>query len=303
MGAVIDGRKGGELAPLAIHGKPLQAISYTTPIASAQVKSAVLIAGLLAEHSTTIREPMRSRDHTERILQYFGVRLDYEDEMTIHLCPSSFNAKDISIPGDFSSAAFFLVAGLILPDSNITIRNVGLNQTRIGLLDILMRMGASIRTLNIHDEAGEPVGDLQAQSSQLEGVAVDPTEMLRAIDEFPILCIAAAFAKGNTFITQVEDLRMKESDRIAGMAEVLLRLGINVREYPNGLTISGGTGLVGAECSSYGDHRVAMAAAIAGLNASGTTTVTDVECIQTSFPGFLETLQQIVPASCHTEAA
>lgn len=302
MGATINGRKGGELAPLAIQGTRLRATSYTSPIASAQVKSAILIAGLLAEHPTTFREPARSRDHTERVLQHFGVQLDHEGDTTIRLHPSPLTAKDVVVPGDFSSAAFFIVAGLILPDSSITIRNVGLNHTRTGLLDILKAMGASIQTLDIHDDAGEPVGDLHIQSSRLEGADIDPKDMLRAIDEFPILCVAAAFAKGHTRITGMEDLRVKESDRIAVMAQALGRVGVDVDEHPDGLVIHGEAQLRGAECPSSGDHRVAMAMAIAALNASEATTITDIDCIQTSFPGFLNELQQIAP-TCRVETS
>ena len=302
MGATINGRKGGELAPLAIQGKRLRATSYTSPIASAQVKSAILIAGLLADHPTTFNEPARSRDHTERALQYFGVRVDREGDTTVCLHPSALTARDLIVPGDFSSAAFFIVAGLILPDSSITIRNVGLNHTRVGLLDILKTMGAAIQTQNIHENAGEPVGDLHIQSSSLEGIDIDPNDMLRAIDEFPILCVAAALAKGDTRITGMADLRVKESDRIATMAQVLGRVGVVVDEHADGLLIHGAAQLRGAECPSYGDHRVAMAMAIAGLNASNTTTITDVECIQTSFPGFLNELQQIAP-TCRVETS
>mgnify|MGYP001300891656 CR=1 FL=1 len=296
MGATISGRQGGEFAPIAIQGTRLQATSYTSPIPSAQVKSSILIASLLAEHPTTFCEPARSRDHTERALQHFGVHLDYKSDTVIHLTPSSLVAKDLTVPGDFSSAAFFIVAGLIVPDSRITIRNVGLNQTRIGLLDILKIMGASIQILDIHNNAGEPVGDIYVQSSQLEGAEIDPKNMLRAIDEFPILCVAAAFAKGQTRITGMEDLRVKESDRIATMTQSLRRVGVDVDEHQDGIVIRGGTRLRGTECSSYGDHRVAMAMAIAALNASETTTLTNIDCIQTSFPSFLNEFQKIAPA-------
>ena len=300
MGAIIGGRAGGEFAPLAIQGTRLQATLYASPIASAQVKSAVLIAGLLAEGPTTFHEPARSRDHTERILQHFGVQLDRANDTTIRLYPSTLTAQDVDVPGDFSSAAFFAVAGLILPDSNLTIRNVGLNQTRVGLLEILHKMGALIRTMNIHDAAGESVGDLQIQSSNLNGIDIDPKDMLGAIDEFPILCIAAAFAKGQTRITGMGELRVKESDRIATMAQALGRVGVKVNEYPDGLVIYGGAKLRGAECPSHGDHRIAMAMSIAGLTASETTTVTDIDCIRTSFPSFLHELQQIAPM-CRVE--
>ncbi|MBQ27333.1 MAG: 3-phosphoshikimate 1-carboxyvinyltransferase [Nitrospiraceae bacterium] len=302
MGATINGRKGGELAPLAIQGTRLRKTSHTSPIPSAQVKSAILIAGLLAEHPTTFCEPARSRDHTERMLQYFGVQLECKSDTMIHLHPSALTARDLTVPGDFSSAAFFIVAGLILPDSSITIRNVGLNQTRIGLLDILKTMGASLQTLDIHDDAGEPIGDIHIQSSHLEGAEIDPKDMLRAIDEFPILCVAAAFAKGQTRITGMEDLRVKESDRIATMAKALGRVGVDVDERPDGLVIHGGTQLRGAECPSYGDHRVAMAMAIAALKASEATTLTNIDCIQTSFPSFLNELRQIAP-TCHVETS
>ncbi len=300
MGATIGGRNKGALSPLAIQGSPLQGISYDSSISSAQVKSGILIAGLLAKGTTTFHEPASSRDHTEKLLKYFGGRLTRKDPTTVSLEPSTLTSHDVKVPGDFSSAAFFLVAALILPGSNLTIRNVGLNTTRVGLLEILCKMGASIQTSNVHETSGELTGDLNVKSSTLTGIDVDPNDMLRAIDEFPILCVAASFAKGKTRISGMKELRVKESDRIATMTEVLMRLGVEVDEQPDGLILQGTSSLQGAECPSYGDHRIAMSMAIAGLHASQTTIVTNIDCIQTSFPTFIDKLQSIAP-SCKIE--
>jgi 3-phosphoshikimate 1-carboxyvinyltransferase len=291
MGASIAGRRGGELAPLAITGRKLARITYTSPVASAQVKSALLLAGLFAEGTTTVTEPRVSRDHTERIFRYYGISCSQRGAtVSVEGCPAAgWSAKDLHVPGDFSAAAFFLVAGTIVPGSEVTIRQVGVNPTRIGLLTILARMGADIQVLNVREEAGEPVADLVVRSAALKGASVSADEIPHMIDEFPILCVAAAVAEGDTIVSGAEELRVKESDRIATMAVELRKMGVSMAERPDGMVIHGSGGqtrLTAASCDSHGDHRVAMSMAVAGLVADGVTAITDSDCIETSFPGF-----------------
>jgi 3-phosphoshikimate 1-carboxyvinyltransferase len=291
MGASIAGRRGGELAPLAITGRKLARITYTSPVASAQVKSALLLAGLFAEGTTTVTEPRVSRDHTERIFRYYGISCSQRGAtVSVEGCPAAgWSAKDLHVPGDFSAAAFFLVAGTIVPGSEVTIRQVGVNPTRIGLLTILARMGADIQVLNVREEAGEPVADLVVRSAALKGASVSADEIPHMIDEFPILCVAAAVAEGDTIVSGAEELRVKESDRIATMAVELRKMGVSMTERPDGMVIHGSGGqtrLTAASCDSHGDHRVAMSMAVAGLVADGVTAITDSDCIETSFPGF-----------------
>ena len=291
MGASIAGRRGGELAPLAITGRKLTGITYTSPVASAQVKSALLLAGLFAEGTTSVTEPRVSRDHTERIFRYYGISCSQRGTtVSVEGRPTAgWPAKDLHVPGDFSAAAFFLVAGTIVPGSEITIRQVGVNPTRIGLLTILARMGANIQVSNVREEAGEPVADLVVRSAALKGVSVSADEIPHMIDEFPILCVAAAVAEGDTIVSGAEELRVKESDRIATMAVELRKVGLSMTERPDGMVIHGSGGqtrLTAASCESHGDHRVAMSMAVAGLVADGVTTITDSDCIETSFPGF-----------------
>jgi 3-phosphoshikimate 1-carboxyvinyltransferase len=291
MGAAIAGRRGGELAPLAVTGRKLTGMTYASPVSSAQVKSALLLAGLFAEGITTVTEPRASRDHTERIYRYYGIPCSQRGTtVSVEGRPSSgWPAKNLRVPGDFSAAAFFLVAGTIAPGSEITIRQVGVNPTRIGLLTILTRMGANIQVLNVREEAGEPVADLVVRSAALKGVSVSAEEIPHMIDEFPILCVAAAVAEGDTVVSGAEELRVKESDRITTMAVELRKLGVSMTERPDGMIIHGGghtARLTAATCDSHGDHRVAMSIAVAGLVAEGATTITDSGCIETSFPGF-----------------
>lgn len=291
MGASIAGRSGGELAPLAITGRKLTSIAYTSPVASAQVKSALLLAGLFAEGTTIVTEPRMSRDHTERIFRYYGIACTQRGTtVSVEGRPAAgWPAKDLHVPGDFSAAAFFLVAGTIVPGSEITIRQVGVNPTRIGLLTILTRMGADIQVLRCREEAGEPVADLTVRSATLTGVAVSADEIPYMIDEFPILCVAAAMAEGDTIVSGAEELRVKESDRIATMAVELRKMGASMTERQDGMVIHGSGGrtrLTAASCESHGDHRVAMSLAVAALVADGVTTITDSGCIETSFPGF-----------------
>ena len=286
MGATIAGRHGGNLAPLAITGTKLHGIAYQSPIASAQVKSSILLAGLLAQGTTTMSEPSLSRDHTERMLTYLGIPLLRAGLTVTLMGQPSYKARDIVVAGDLSAAAFFLVAASIVRDSDITVTNVGINPTRLGVLECLQEMGGRLELLNHREQAGEPVADLRIRSAQLHGIRISAERIPKTIDELPILCVAAACADGETIISGAAELRVKESDRIATMATELRRLGAEVEERPDGLRILGGRPLRGAVCQSYGDHRVAMAVAVAGLIANGETRVEDTGCVATSFPDF-----------------
>ena len=302
MGANIAGRKGGELAPLAVKGSHLHAVTYRSPVASAQIKSALLLAALFAEGTTSITEPRLSRDHTERMFQFFGIPfrrdgttllLDGRPSVGWHAAPR------LVVPGDFSSAAFFIVGATIVPGSDVTIQQVGINPTRTGLLDVMTRMGADIQLLNLREEAGEPVADIRVKSAKLRGAAIGPDLIPRTIDEFPILCVAAAVAEGETIISGAEELRVKESDRIATMSAELRAMGAQITETPDGMVVQGlgtaeGNGrLQAARGRSHGDHRVAMSLAIAGLTASAPTLIDETACVETSFPDFHHRLLEL----------
>lgn len=294
MGAIIAGRHGGELAPLAITGARLHGLAYRSPVASAQVKSAVLLAGLFAEGTTSVTEPALSRDHTERMFDYLGLPIRRQDLTVSVDGRPSFAAKDVAVAGDLSAAAFFLVAASLVPGSEVTIAGVGLNPTRTGVLEVLQEMGARIEVRNAREQAGEPVADLHVRAAPLHGVPIGPDRIPRTIDELPILCVAAACAEGETVISGAGELRVKESDRIATMAMELRRLGVKVEEQPDGLRIAGGPPLTGAVCQSHGDHRVAMAMAVAGLVGKGETRVEDTDCVATSFPDFDKKLRGLL---------
>lgn len=296
MGAKIDGRKGGAHAPLAVRGGSLKGIRYELPVASAQVKSAILLASLWADGVTEVREPAPSRDHTEIMLKAFGAPVEKKGDGWLVIEGGSgekLKGRDIKVPGDISSAAFFIVAGLISPNSEITVKNVGLNPTRTGILDILKEMGAQLEVKYFGERGLEPVGDITARSSKLKGVSISGEKVVRAIDEFPILTVAAVFAEGKTIITGAGELRVKESDRIATMAKELTKMGACVEEHGDGMTINGGRELRSARVSSHGDHRVAMSLAIAGLAIEGETIIEDTACIATSFPGFEKLLEEV----------
>ncbi|MDH5739290.1 MAG: 3-phosphoshikimate 1-carboxyvinyltransferase, partial [Nitrospira sp.] len=241
MGAVIGGRKGGELAPLAITGSGLHGIDYTSPVASAQMKSSLLLAGLFAHGKTRYKEPSLSRDHTERMFQFFGIPLTKEEgALILQGRPSiGWRGVPIAIPGDFSAAAFFIVGATIVPGSDVTIRQVGMNPTRTGLMDVMRKMGADIQVLDQREEAGEPVGDLRVRAASLKGVTIGSELIPKTIDEFPVLCVAAAVADGETVISGAEELRVKESDRIATMSGELRAMGALVEERPDGMVIRG----------------------------------------------------------------
>ncbi len=286
MGAKISGRKGGDLAPLAIQGQGLKPVEYESPVASAQIKSCVLLAGLFATGTTMVTEPQKSRDHTERMFAYLGIPFQAHGLSVEVQGRQSFQAKPIDVPGDISAAAFFMVAATIVPGSEVLVSNVGLNPERTGILDILLNMGADISVLNPRDQSGEPVGDLRIRSADLRGISIGAEMVPKTIDEFPILCVAAALAEGVTRISGAKELRVKETDRIKAMAEELQRLNVAIQEEPDGLVIQGKAVLKGAACRSYGDHRVAMSLAVAGLAADAPVSVDEVDCIETSFPDF-----------------
>jgi len=295
MGASIDGRSGAKFAPLAIRGAGgnIRPIDYPSPVASAQVKSAVLLCGLFAEGETSVTEPYKSRDHTERMLRSFGVDVREEGlRVSLRGRQTLRSPGRLEIPSDISSAAFFLVAAAIVPGSDLLVRNVGTNPTRTGIIDALTAMGADITLENPREQAGEPVADIRVRYRRLTGARFGGGIIPRLIDEVPALAVAAAYAEGTTVITDAAELRVKESDRIATMAAELRKLGADVRELREGMEISGRRRLTGASCDSHGDHRIAMSLAVAGLAADGETTVRDAGWIETSFPGFERMLLQ-----------
>ena len=293
MGARIGGRAAGTLAPLAIQGGRLAGVEHRSPVASAQVKSALLLAGLLASGETAVVEPELSRDHTERLLRYLGVPVRVEGTRVAVSRVREWPARDLAVPGDPSSAAFLLAAAVIAPDAEVTVRNVCVNPTRTGFLQILQAMGARVRLTRRREACGEPVADITARSGRLRGIDVPPALVPPTIDEFPILAAVALFAEGTTRITGAAELRVKESDRIRTMALELARLGGRVRELPDGLEIEGGHPLRGAACSSHGDHRVAMSLAVAGGAIRGQTRIADAGCVATSFPEFWDLMRGV----------
>jgi 3-phosphoshikimate 1-carboxyvinyltransferase len=293
MGAQIWHRAGG-LAPLAIQGQRLKPMHYQSPIASAQVKSCILLAGLMVDGKTTVTEPALSRDHSERMLRAFGAEVvtDPETCSATVIGPARLHGQTVVVPGDISSAAFWLVAAATVPGSDLTIQNVGVNPTRTGILDALAAMSADVTLENQRIVAGEPVADLRVRHSALNGCTIAGDLVPRLIDEIPVLAVAAAAAKGTTLIRDAAELRVKESDRLAVMATQLSRMGVNITEHPDGLEIVGGSPLVGAEVDSHTDHRIAMSLAIAALNATGNTTIHRAEAASISYPNFTATLQQ-----------
>jgi len=292
MGAEISAEEGG-YPPLKIKGGSLRPIQYNSPVASAQVKSAILLAGLYCDGVTTVIEPGKSRDHTERMLTARGVDVRVNGPAVSVRGIAALTPSDITIPGDLSSAAFFIVAALTVPDSEILVRNTGINPTRSGLIDILKSMGANIRLENQREVSGEPVADIVVNYSPLRGIAIDGRAVLESIDEFPVICIAASKAEGTTRITGAGELRVKESDRIAAMASELSKLGVGVAEREDGLVIEGRENFQSAAVQSHGDHRVAMSLAVAGLSTEREITVSDTACIKTSFPGFMEMVESL----------
>jgi len=293
MGATIAGRAGGEKAPLAITGSRLKGISYESPVSSAQVKSAILLAGLYADGETRVTEPHLSRDHSERMLRHFGADIEADGRTVAIRGGRELSGQAIVVPGDISSAAFFMVAGLIVPGSEILIKGVGINPTRTGILDILKMMGGDISLLNSREISGEPVADILVRSSLLKGIEISGDLVPRAIDEFPVIAVAAATAEGKTVVRDARELRVKETDRIKAMADNLRLAGIMVEEADDGMTVYGADGFTAFRADSQGDHRIAMSMLIASLVADGDCTVDDTGCIATSFPTFRQLLEQV----------
>ena len=296
MGANIWGRKGNTLAPLAVKGQQLKPTHYHSPIASAQVKSCVLLAGLMVDGKTTVTEPALSRDHSERMLQAFGATLDIEsDTNSVTLIGQpTLTGQKVVVPGDISSAAFWLVAAAIVPGSDLLITNVGVNPTRTGVLEALELMEADIKRENERTVAGEPVSDLRVRYGKLKACEISGDLIPRLIDEIPILAVAAAFAEGTTVIKDAAELRVKESDRLAVIATQLGKMGANISELADGLEITGGNQLKGAEVDSYTDHRIAMSLAIAALRAKGKTIIHRAEAASISYPNFVDTLSSVL---------
>jgi 3-phosphoshikimate 1-carboxyvinyltransferase len=293
MGAQILGRENGEKAPLSIYGGELRPIHHQSSVASAQVKSAILLAGLFAEGETSVTEPALSRNHTELMLRAFGADVRTSGTTAAVVGRPELTAQQMTVPGDISSAAYFIVAAIITPNSRITVRNTGINPTRTGIIDALQAMGADIQIENVRSEAGEPTADITAKTSRLFGIKIAGDLIPRLIDEVPILAVAAAVADGTTIIADAQELRVKETDRIASVKSELSKMGARIEETQDGMIIRGVPKLTGAVCDSHGDHRIAMSCLIAGLAAEGETTVLDTKNIATSFPGFADLLASL----------
>lgn len=293
MGAVITGRKDGKFTPITIEGSPLKGITYQSPVASAQVKSAILLAGLTAIGETTILEPAISRDHTERMLGAFGVQVDRLPNGVRIQGRQQLSATHVTVPGDISSAAFFLAAALMVPGSQITIERVGLNPTRTGILDVFRAMGAEVSIDQQENFSGEPIGTITISGDELKGTEIAGNLIPRLIDEIPIIAVVATQAKGKTIIRDAAELKVKETNRISTTALELRKLGAQIEETEDGLIIEGPTPLRGGRCMSHGDHRIGMAMAIAGLATNTPVIVDGAEAIQVSFPRFYELLKQL----------
>lgn len=291
MGAKIEGVR-DNFCPLSITESRLHGITYTLPVASAQLKSAILLAGLYADGPTTVIEPMPSRDHTERMLRQMGVSVQAEGNRITITPPERLSAVPVAVPADISSAAFFLVAGAIVPHSELTIRQVGINPTRTGVLDVLRQMGADITMENVQDQS-EPVCDLTVRTSKLHGVTIGGEIIPRLIDELPVLAVAAAFAEGETIIRDAQELKVKESNRIAAMVTELSRAGADVTETADGMIIRGGKPLHGAMFESYNDHRIAMSMAVCALACQGESEIQNADVVAISYPEFFATLRQL----------
>lgn len=292
MGAQITAKE-DNYAPVTIQGGQLKGIHYASPVASAQVKSCVLLAGLYAEGPTTVVEPAATRNHTECMLQYLGGEVNVEGNSITIVPNQNLTGKEIHVPGDISSAAFFLVAGCIVPNSEITLTNVGMNPTRTGIIDVLQMMGADI---NIHNErlsCNEPVADITVKTSKLKGITVEGDLIPRLIDEIPVISVAACFAEGTTVIKDAEELKVKESNRIRAMVTELSKVGAHITETEDGMIIEGGHPLTGASIETYHDHRIAMALSIAGLACDGEMVIENESCVDISFPSFYSILNEL----------
>ncbi|EEG77697.1 3-phosphoshikimate 1-carboxyvinyltransferase [Dethiobacter alkaliphilus] len=293
MGAEILGRDDGKLLPLSVlHGR-LRPIHYNSPVASAQVKSAVLLAGLFADGVTAVTEPEKSRDHSERMLAAFGAEVEVDgNTVRVHGKPK-LQGQTVRVPGDISSAAFFLVAASIVPGSDLLVKNVGVNPTRTGVLEVLKDMGADLELVNERVESGEPVADIRVRAKELQGVEIGGDIVPRLIDELPVLAVAAMFAKGKTVVRDAAELKVKETDRIAAVVEEFDKLGAAVTATEDGFVVEGGRPLSGAIAHSRGDHRIAMSLCVAALAAQGAVTVEEPESVAISYPNFWDTLQEL----------
>lgn len=293
MGAKIDGRKNGEFTPLSIRGGDLKGITYTSPVASAQIKSAILLAGLQAEGTTTVEEPSVSRDHTERMLRAFGVQVTQSGKSVSVQGGQKLIGREISVPGDISSAAFLIAAVMMLPESELLIKNVGINPTRTGIIDVVRAMGGTIELRNERVVNEEPVADIYVAHTKLHGTVIEGDLIPRLIDEIPVIAVMATQAVGETIIRDAAELKVKETDRIATVVSQLGKFGAKVQPTDDGMIITGECDLHGADINSMGDHRIGMAMAIAGLASQGETIVRQAEAIDVSFPGFATLLASI----------
>ena len=292
MGATIESTNDG-FAPLSIRGSKIHAIDYTMPIASAQVKSSVLLASLFADGETIVREPVASRNHTEIILNSFGANIKSENGVITSSPVEQLNAVDINVPGDISSAAYFIVAALIVPGAEVTVKNVGVNPTRTGILDALKAMGADITIENLSQNGGEPCADITARYSDLKATVIKGDIIPRMIDEIPVFAVAALHAEGTTLVQDATELKVKESNRIVTMIQELGKMGAEITETNDGMVIRGSQQLKGAPVYSHLDHRVAMSCAVAALAAQGETEIIDGDCVGISFPDFYEKLASV----------
>jgi len=292
MGAQIWGRNNDTRAPLVIRGGQLHGIHYTLPVASAQLKSALLLAALFTQGDTVLKEPMPSRDHTERMLKAMGAEIGVKGD-AISISPGHLKGVDVTVPADISSAAFWLVAGAIHPRAKIRLLNIGINPTRSGILDVLNSMGASLSLENRSVVSGEPIADLMVQSSRLSGIEVGGELIPRVIDEIPLIALAASVAQGRTVIRDAQELRVKETDRISATVKELRKIGADVEEMPDGMVIRGNKGLHGAACDSHGDHRLAMMLGVAALVAEGETEIDNAEAVNISYPRFWQDLKRL----------
>ena len=293
MGAEIESVSGNGCAPLRINGKPLKAVHYESPVASAQVKSAVLLAGLYADGKTSVTEPALSRNHTELMLESFGVQVMSEGTTASVMPPKEMTATDIAVPGDISSAAFFIAAGLVTPNSCITLKQVGINPTRNGILKVCEAMGADLTMSNVKDDNGEPTADITVKTSRLKGTEIGGELIPTLIDEIPVIALMAAFAEGETVIKNAAELKVKESNRIDLTVDNLVKMGADAEATDDGMIIRGGNPLRGAAIHCKYDHRIAMTFSVAGINAQGTTVIEDAECVDVSYPNFYEQLHML----------
>jgi 3-phosphoshikimate 1-carboxyvinyltransferase len=293
MGAHVEGSGEGDRLPLTIRGGELTGVEYRSPLASAQVKTCVLLAGLQATGETAFAEPSLSRDHTERLLEFLGVSIDKSTDRLVVKATNIRNASTLSVPGDLSSAAFLLVAAALLPDSEVMVESVGVNPTRTGILDVLGRFGAGVTIANQKEVCGEPWADVTVRAGDRKPVVVEGEEVVRTLDELPLVAVLGAFAEGTTVIADAAELRVKESDRISTLAGALTAMGAAVEVRPDGMTITGPAPLQGAGVESAGDHRIAMATAVAALGATGQTSIGEPESVAVSYPSFWEDLDRL----------